>query len=59
LIEFAKQKDYKGLIIVGKPKSFDRFLFQATSCVHHNAYSELDKIVCPTLVIGGEYDKNV
>lgn len=32
---------------------------QATSCVHHNAYSELDKIVCPTLVIGGECDKIV
>lgn len=50
---------YPLLGIVGKPKSFDRFLFQATSCVHHNAYSELDKIVCPTLVIGGECDKIV
>lgn len=48
---------YPLLGIVGKPKSFDRFLFQAASCVQHNACSELDKIVCPTLVIGGECDK--
>jgi len=50
---------YPLLGMVGKPKSFDRFLFQATSCVQHNSYSELDKIVCPTLVIGGERDKIV
>ncbi len=50
---------YPLLGIVGKPKSFDRFLFQAASCVHHNAYSELDKIMCPTLVIGGGCDKIV
>lgn len=50
---------YPLLGIAGKPKSFDRFLFQATSCVHHSAYSELDKITCPTLVIGGECDKIV
>ncbi len=50
---------YLMLGLVGKPKSFDRFLFQAASCVHHNAYPELDKIVCPTLVIGGGCDKIV
>lgn len=44
---------------VGKPKDFDRFLIQAKSCVHHNAYSELDKILCPTFVIGGACDKIV
>ncbi|MDE5908483.1 MAG: alpha/beta hydrolase [Lachnospiraceae bacterium] len=44
---------------IGKPKSFNRFLIQAASCAQHNAYSELDKIVCPTLVIGGACDKIV
>lgn len=42
---------------IGKPKSFDRFLIQAASCVRHNAYAELDKITCPTFVIGGECDR--
>ncbi len=44
---------------IGKPKSFKRFLIQAASCINHNAYMELNKIVCPTLVIGGDYDKIV
>ena len=44
---------------IGKPKSFQRFLIQAASCISHNAYSELNKIVCPTLVIGGDCDKIV
>ena len=44
---------------IGKPKSFKRFLIQAASCVNHNAYVELNKIVCPTLVIGGDCDKIV
>lgn len=44
---------------VGKPKSFKRFLIQATSCINHNAHDELNKIICPTLVIGGDCDKIV
>ena len=44
---------------IGKPKSFKRFLIQAASCISHNAYTELNKIVCPTLVIGGDCDKIV
>lgn len=44
---------------IGKPKSFERFLIQAASCISHNAYAELNKIVCPTLVIGGDCDKIV
>lgn len=44
---------------IGKPKSFKRFLIQAASCISHNAYTELDKIACPTLVIGGDCDKIV
>lgn len=44
---------------VGKPKSFDRFLIQAESCVTHDAYEELKYIGCPTLVIGGTDDRIV
>ena len=44
---------------MGKPKSFKRFLIQAFSCLNHNAYGELNKILCPTLVIGGDCDKIV
>lgn len=44
---------------IGKPKDFKRFLIQADSCLHHNAYPELDKIKCPALIIGGACDKIV
>lgn len=44
---------------IGKPKSFHRFILQAMACLSHNAYDELDKIQCKTLVIGGDVDKVV
>lgn len=44
---------------VGKPKSFARFLIMAKACLTHNAYDELGKITCPTLVIGGVEDQIV
>lgn len=44
---------------VGKPKDFSRFLVQADSCLTHNAYNELEKILCPTLIIGGGKDRVV
>ena len=44
---------------IGKPKSFQRFLIQADSCISHNACAELNKITCPTLVIGGDCDQIV
>ena len=44
---------------VGKPKSFDRFMIQAEAGRTHDVYDELDKITCPTLVIGGKQDKIV
>lgn len=44
---------------VGKPKDFSRFLIQANACLTHNTYSELGKIHCPTLVIGGGQDRVV
>ena len=50
---------YPLLGLVGKPKSYERFLIQLRSCLHHNAYDDLEKIHCPTLVIGGECDQVV
>ncbi len=44
---------------MGKPKSFDRFIIQAASCVTHNTYDLLGRIACPTLVIGGAKDQIV
>lgn len=44
---------------LGKPKNFDRFLIQANSCILHNAYTELEHILCPVLIIGGNEDKIV
>ena len=48
---------YPLLSKIGKPKCFNRFIIQANACMTHNAYDELDKINCPTLVIGGDSDK--
>lgn len=44
---------------IGKPKDFSRFIIQANACINHNAYDELEKIKCPTLIIGGDRDKVV
>ena len=51
--------EYKLLGRMGKPKSFARFVTQAESCLNHDAYAELDRICCPTLVIGGGEDRIV
>ena len=44
---------------VGKPKNFERFLIMAEAGRTHDAYAELEKIVCPTLVLAGRQDKIV
>ena len=48
---------YPVLSKIGKPKDFDRFIMQANACINHDAYSEIDKIKCPTLIIGADDDK--
>lgn len=50
---------YPLLTSVGKPEDFGRFLIQAKACLNHNTYSELERISCPTLIIGGKCDKIV
>lgn len=43
----------------GKPKDFSRFIALTGACYTCNAYSELNKIVCPVFVIGGKKDNVV
>lgn len=48
---------YPFLGLAGKPENSRRFLIQAAACREHNACLELDRISCPTLVIGGGRDQ--
>ncbi|MBQ2954222.1 MAG: alpha/beta hydrolase [Clostridia bacterium] len=41
---------------MSRPKEPQRFLIQARSCLTHDAYAELPRIACPTLVMGGGQD---
>ncbi len=41
------------------PQSKERFLVQARSCLSHDALSDLGRIRCPVLVIGGALDQIV
>ena len=47
------------LTLMQKPKDPERFINLAKSCLTCDAYDELDKIKCKTLVIGGAQDKIV
>ena len=47
------------LTILQKPKDVRRFVILAKSCLSCDTYDILDKIKCPTLVIGGKQDKVV
>lgn len=42
---------------ITRPKSYDRFLRQAESCLTHYSHHRLAEITAPTLVIGGEEDR--
>ena len=53
------KRQYKLIGDLGKPKSFERFLIQAESCATHDAYDQLERIGCSTLVIGGRDDRIV
>lgn len=45
--------------LIGKPRSYRRFLVNADAIIHFDCVDELNKITCPTLIIGGEKDKIV
>ena len=53
------RKMYPLLGRVGKPESYDRFLVNARATLSFDASDELDRIVCPTLILGGEEDRIV
>ena len=50
---------YPLLGMIGRPKDYERFLIQLHSCLEHDAYDDLERIKCPTLVIGGDRDRIV
>ncbi len=50
---------YPLLSKISKPKSLDRFIIQANSCLTHNCYEEISNIKCPTFVVGADDDKIV
>lgn len=45
--------------MIGKPRNYYRFLLNAKALLEFNAYDELNKIVCPTYIIGGNDDNTV
>lgn len=53
------RKLYPLLGWVGKPKSYDRFLINGNAILGFDAWDELDRIACPTLILGGEGDRTV
>lgn len=55
----AARLEYTLLGSIGKPKSYGRFLTEADSCLTHDCFSELGRINCPTLILGGREDKIV
>ena len=44
---------------IGKPKNYQRFLVNANAILNFDCFDELNKITCPTLIIGGDADKIV
>ena len=53
------RKAYPLLGAVGRPKSYERFLANARAILAFDARDVLDKIACPTLILGGEEDRIV
>ena len=45
------------LELLGKPHNMQRFVRMAKACFTINTYDNLEKITCPTYVIGGRLDK--
>ena len=53
------RKAYPLLGMLGKPKSYARFLTSARAILAFDARPSLGRIVCPTLILGGEEDRIV
>lgn len=50
---------YPVIGLIGKPKSYHRFLVNANAILNFDCLDALKEISCPTLIIGGEEDKIV
>ena len=62
--EMAKHGDYRGIMLDTAKRSYSATRLKAAqleaeSCITHDCYAQLDRIVCPTLVIGGTDDRIV
>ncbi len=44
------------LLALAKPKDYSRFRILCESCLEHDTYDNLDKINCPSLIIGADRD---
>lgn len=53
------RKLYPIIGVVGKPSNYDRFLINAKAILEFDDFNKLNRITCPTLIIGGEEDKTV
>lgn len=53
------RKAYPLLGALGRPKSYERFLANARAILGFDARDALDRIKCPTLILGGEEDRIV
>lgn len=53
------RKTYPFIGLLGKPASYKRYLINAKAIRSFDAYRELKKINCPTLIIGGGEDQIV
>ena len=53
------RKFYPVIGLVGKQKSYDRFLKNARAILSFDASGEVERISCPVFVIGGSVDKTV
>ncbi|MBR7088331.1 MAG: alpha/beta hydrolase, partial [Mogibacterium sp.] len=40
-----------------KPKDYTRFRILCKSCLDHDVYNELNRIMCPTWIIGARQDR--
>ena len=45
------------MIAAVKPKDYMRFRILCRSCLEHDVFDDLHKIICPTLIIGADQDK--
>ena len=51
------RKLYPAIGLIGRPKTYRRFLIHANAILTFDARPEVKKINCPTLIIGGSDDK--